>query len=432
MLRARSLRQTFGFMRGNIRILTVNQVLGQFGRALAFPYASLYILSLGGTPAQIGLITALMPLAGLLVFPIAGYLTDRAGRVKLIGLTGLVSGALYVVYALAPDWRWLAVMAILQGLMVVQFPPSSALIADSPAPQDRGRGIATMNMLSSGPALLAPYVAGTLLDRAGVAVGMRTLYGALAAVYLLGAAINLRYLHETAPGDTAPIGLPDIPAVLRSAYGGLPRLLRGLSAPLRALTLVVLLGFLANALAVPFWVVYAVEHKGLSQGEWGLILLVETAILTILGLPAGLLVDRVGRRRCMLAGLALALVTMPLFVWVQGFAPLLAVRASLAVSAALFTPACSALMADLTPRATRGQLMAALGRGSVMLGAASGGTGGPGMGFVLTVPIMIASLSSGFLYAAEPALPWYASSLAVLLALALTLLFIRDPHAAEA
>ena len=79
MALAASVREYLGFMRGNIRVLTATRVLGQFARSLAFPYASLYILALGGRPAQIGLVNSLAPLAGLLAFPIAGYLSDHAG-----------------------------------------------------------------------------------------------------------------------------------------------------------------------------------------------------------------------------------------------------------------------------------------------------------------------------------------------------------------
>ena len=60
-----AVRKALGFMRGNILILTLTRVLGQFCRSMVFPYASLYILALGGKPAQIGQINALMPLAGL-------------------------------------------------------------------------------------------------------------------------------------------------------------------------------------------------------------------------------------------------------------------------------------------------------------------------------------------------------------------------------
>ncbi|TEU10201.1 hypothetical protein E3J20_04680, partial [Candidatus Bathyarchaeota archaeon] len=63
---SRGIRGVFSFMRGNILVLTLTQVLGRFFRSMVMPYASLYILALGGEPAQIGLINSLRPLAGLI------------------------------------------------------------------------------------------------------------------------------------------------------------------------------------------------------------------------------------------------------------------------------------------------------------------------------------------------------------------------------
>ncbi len=40
-----------------------------------------------------------------------------------------------------------------------------------------------------------------------------------------------------------------------------------------------------------------------------------------------------------------------------------------------------------------------------MLGAASGGTGGPGMGFLVTLPVMLGSIAGGYLYGHNPAFP---------------------------
>ncbi len=139
-----SLRSSLDFMRGNILVLTMTGILGMFTRGMAFPYASLFILSLGGRPSHIGLINSLSPLVGLLAFPVAGYLADRTGRVRLIGYVGCFSGAVFLLYAFAPSWHFLALGALLRGLAVIQFPASSALIADSLAPQNRGKGLATM------------------------------------------------------------------------------------------------------------------------------------------------------------------------------------------------------------------------------------------------------------------------------------------------
>ena len=418
-------------MQGNMLVLTVTGVLGMFGRSMAFPYASLYILALGGEPAQIGLINSLAPLAGLVVFPLAGYLADHAGRVKIIAFAGFFSGAIYLMYVLAPSWQVIALAAFLRGFTVLQFPPSSAIVADSLAPEDRGRGIATMNTICGVPAIFAPYIAGALLKVLDVNTGMRLLYGFLGGACLVTAAINLRFLKETSVRSGEKRGAADILGVFKTAYSGIPEMLRRLPRSLKALALVIILGFMANAIAGPFWVVYAVEHIGLSSTEWGLILLVETALRNLLYIPAGVVVDRHGRTKCMMGSLLLSLVSVPLFVYSTGFVAVLLIRMAVAVSNAFFLPACSALMADTVPREMRGRVMAAIGRGTVMIGAASGGTGGPGLGFLVTIPLMIASFSAGYLYTYSPACPWFFVFIATLISVVLSLLFVRDPQQAE-
>jgi len=75
--------------------------------------------------------------------------------------------------------------------------------------------------------------------------------------------------------------------------------------------------------------------------------------------------------------------------------------------------------------------MAAFGRGTVLVGAAGGGTGGPGMGFLITVPVIVASLLGGILYAANPMYPWVFVLFTILVSIAVTGLYVRDPKTAE-
>jgi len=431
MPKARALSHVLGFMHGNILVLTVTRVLGMFCRSMVFPYASLYILALGGEPAQIGFVNSLSPLAGLIVFPIAGYLADRAGRVKLIALAGYFSGAVLLMYVFAPSWKAIAVAGLLQGFTVIQFPPTSAIVADSLSPRNRGIGIATMNTIAGALAIFAPYLAGALLDAYGVSTGMRILYGVMAVAYLASATINLRFLKETSHRSGEKLGFSHLLEMFRSAYNGIPTTLKRLPRSLKALTAVVILGFMANAVAGPFWVVYASEHIGLPSTEWGLILLVETALRNLAYIPAGVVVDRYGRTKCVLASLLLSLVSVPLFVFSVNFTQVLLIRSAVAITNAFFVPACSALMADTIPRDMRGRVMAAIGRGAVMVGAASGGTGGPGMGFIITIPVMLASILGGTLYSRNPAHPWGFVSIAMAVSVVLSALFIRDPKKAE-
>jgi len=425
------IRGVFSFMRGNILVLTLTQSLGRFFRAMVMPYASLYVLALGGEPAQIGLINSLRPLAGLVMFPLSGYITDRAGRVRLIALAGYFSGVTMLIFVLAPSWEWIALASFVQGFMVFQFPPTSATIADSLETRNRGTGMATMNMIASTLAILSPYIAGILLEAYDVAFGMRILYALLAGASVVAATVNLRFLRETSSngGEKAPLNLMD---VFREAYGGIPSVLRQLPRSLKALGVVIILLFMCNGIAASFWVVYAVEQMGLSSVDWGLILLIEAALKTVLFIPGGLLVDRYSRSRTLLVSLAISLVSIPMFVLSTGFYHVLLIRVAVAVATVIFIPDCTALMADSVPREMRGRVMAAFGRGSVMLGATGGGTGGPGMGYFITVPVMIASIAGGVLYTANSTYPWVFVFAATLISVIVSAAFIRDPKGNEA
>ena len=431
MSKVQSIRQSMSFVRGNFLVLTIVAVIGQFARSMVFPYASLYILALGGEPEQIGLINALMPLAGLLLFPIAGHLSDLTGRVKLVAFAGFFSGALLLLYIVAPSWHWLLWAALLRGLLVIQFPPSSAILADSLSPDCRGIGMATMSTASNLLALLSPYIGGALLDALGVESGMRILYAVMMVLNIITATINLTYLKETTQRAKTSMRLPDLPRAFRDAYGGIPETLRALPRSLKALAAILILAFLSNAMAGPFWVVYAQEVIGFTSAEWGLILVIETALRILAFIPAGMLVDRYGRTRFLLVSLFLTLGSVPFFVLSTTFTQVLLIRCTVALATALFMPACSALMADMVARENRGRVMAALGRGTVMIGSASGGTGGPGVGFLVTLPLMITSLLGGYVYAHNVTYPWLFAGACAALSIVLCIALVRDPQVAE-
>jgi MFS family permease len=320
---------------------------------------------------------------------------------------------------------------LLSGTVVFQFPAYASLVADSLSPEGRGRGIGLMNSISSSLGIVAPYIAGLVIERYSANLGMRILYAAMMLLYLISAFIQLRLLREPSPEPREPLRLAALTRALQQAYRSIPALLRQMSPPLRALAVVVLLTFLANGVASPFWVVYATDQIGLPASEWGLILLIEALVRLVAFPPAGLLVDRWGRRNGLLAALTLSLIATAMFVVLKSFVGILLVRVALGVAFALAMPASMALMADLVPRSLRGQMMAAIGQGGMMIAPAGGGAGGPSLGYLMIPPVIVASLAGGYLYTLNPALPWLFSLLTALLSVILTLLCIRDPQKAE-
>jgi MFS family permease len=415
---------------GNILIFGLTDLLGNFARSMVFPYASLFILALGGDAAQIGFIAFLGQLAGLFILPVAGHISDYTDRVRLIVVAGFLSSLFLLITVFAPSWQVIALSALLSGAVVFQFPAYAALIADSLSPESRGRGIGLLNTISSSLAIFAPYIAGVVIDRYSANLGMRLLYAAMVVIYLAATFIQIRYLKETAAVRRDVLRAPALLNGLSLAYRGIPGLVRQMSRSLKALTIVIMLTFMASAMTGSFWVVYATERIGLSAADWGLILLVEAVVRLVLFLPAGLLVDRWGRTISLVVALVISTLASPLFILLHGFTAILLVRVVLSAAMVLSIPACMALMADLVPRAIRGQVMAAIGQGGIMPGAV-GSPGGPSVGYLIIPPLMVASLAGGFLYTLNPVSPWVLTVITGILSILLTILYVRDPRQVE-
>ena len=420
------LLQPLQYVTGNLRVLTVTDLLGNFSRRLVFPYASLYILALGGSATQIGLIAFLSQVAGLFLLPVAGHITDRADRIRLLVLAGFLSTAFLALNVIAPNWQMIGLATLLTGLVVFQFPAYASLVADALVRGGRGQGIGVTNTVSNSLAIVAPYLAGLVVVRWGDNLGIRVLYGIMVVLYLAQTLIQMRFLREPSGAPRESLRLQAMLDALGQAYRGIPALVRQMPAALRALALVIMLSFITQSLVGPFWVVYAVDRAGLSAAQWGLILLVESVVGVALFIPAGMLVDRWGRTTTLVTALVLSTLATPLFVILSGFAAVLLVRGVLAVAFVLGLASCVALMADLVPRASRGQVMAAIGMGGIQLGSV-GNPGGPAVGYLIIPPVMLAGLAGGFLYALNPVVPWIVATGTGLLAVVLAVAFVRDP-----
>ncbi len=421
-----SLYKRLEFMNRNLLVLTVRQIIGMFCRRMVISYASLYILAVGGDTSQIGLINSLRPLAGLLMFPISGYITDSSGRVRLIALAGYLSACSMLLYIFAPSWQWIALAALFEGFMVFQFPPTSAITVDSLKPRYRSMGIATMNTLANAFAIVSPYVAGIILEYYGINSGMRLLYFSLLMSHTIGATLVLKYLRETVSHKKTETKL-NVLTVLKESYTGIPELINNLPRSVKALGLLVGMGFIANGIAGSFWVVYVTEEIGLSTIDWGLILLFESVFRTILTIPFGAIADKYGKTKTLLTAMIISLISLPTIILAKNFTHVLLIRLSAGLAVALFIPSSIALMADYIPRDLRGRVMAAIGRGSLLIGATGGGTGGPGMGYLFTIPVMIASVIGGFLYSMNPINPWICVLGATIIQSICVIFFIRDP-----
>ncbi len=232
---------------------------------------------LGATASLLGLIEGVAEAANYVFRVFAGLLTDKVGRRKpfvLIGY-GLSTIAKPLFAATTSLGQALSVRVVDRAGKGMRTSPRDALISDSIPPSQAGKGFGLHRSLDQVGAVLGPFLAFILLP----VIGLRQLFlvsfipGAIAVVILL-----LFVTDARAPARRSRI-MENIRAVLTREF-------------------VLLLGalgvFAVGAYNFSF-VLLEASLLGVQEGLIPLVYAVLNVATVILGIPAGLLADRIGK-----------------------------------------------------------------------------------------------------------------------------------------
>ena len=413
-------------MKGNILVLTVSRVIWSISGAVVRPYMSLYILALGGSKPVIGFSNALADLVGMFLYPLGGYIADKAGRAKLVGIATFLYASSFLFFIFAPSWEWLAVGMAYQQLVLFYMPALNALMADSIPVGTRGKILSMMMVIPEAVRIFIPYVGGWLITVYTLQPAMRIGYTASFFLAFVVAIMRYRYLTETIE-DSTDIGR-NIPHIMKESYREMYKSIKWVLGNLKGYMYIsILLAFIAAAVQ-PFYVLFATEVIGLSAYQWGTVLLAAGLSKTVLAITVGDLVDKWGARKCMFIALIFGIPSLLAFTGSTGFATTVVIYVLLIISNAFMWIASNVLMADTIPKNTRGRIMAALGQG-VNIGVSGGGYA---RGFILFIPATIGAYFGGYIYDYNPALPWFLQIAILVISIALTYVYIKEPETAQA
>jgi MFS family permease len=135
--------------------------------------------------------------------------------------------------------------------------------------------------------------------------------------------------------------------------------------------------FLAHHLTRPILPLYLVSF-GASSTVIGAVMAVFTITATITRIPVGLLIDRIGRKPFLIAGVALFALGNFGYMWAPGILLMLPFRMLHGVGWSGCTTAIATLAADIAPQKRRGELI-----GYAAMASSLGGAIGPVAGFAL-------------------------------------------------
>jgi MFS family permease len=350
-------------------------------------------------------------LAATFAAPFMGALADRFGRRPLV----LAPLAVYVLafsgYLWAPTAAWFIALRGLAGAFTAGLIPAITGIVADLAPDDRrAQWIGILNGGASVGWIVGPIIGGMLYDRWGYTVPFGASI-ALAAFTLLFAFI---IVPETRPAtDVSAAGkfshrLKEIPTSFKSIRSILPK-------PIHIFIILMIISFMvlfAWAFIEPELMFYAYDGLGWSSSQLGLTMSVYGFATMIGEFTLGRSSDRLGRKPILVLGLTLF---MAQFVGLGLFTSMAAIAASFILAGlgnALFDPALTAYILDITlpdhkgsilgMKSTAGSIGSLLGPMMVMLFTSV--ISSQGIFLIAAVLVALIALTSLLVLKAQPTL----------------------------
>ena len=150
------------------------------------PVLPLFVKSLSGSDAVVGLIAAVSPLAGIVFsFPV-GMLADRWGKKRLLLIAALVFLLAPLLYLLVSNPYWLIPIRFFHGIATAILGPVGSAFIVSAYPESKGEKLGLYSSATLIGRTLAPLLGGAIISAflfMGGSLSYRAVY---AAAFLLG------------------------------------------------------------------------------------------------------------------------------------------------------------------------------------------------------------------------------------------------------
>ncbi len=315
---------------------------------IVFPYLSIYIVALGATATQLGIVnSAGMALAGLIA-PLTGWFIDRIGpkKIYLFGITVLAIA--YFTYSLAHSWTvTIFAMAAYWLGNSVSVHSCATVCGNCLSNEDRATGMTICETVAAGLlGMVGPMLGAWMVASFGgvSADNIRPLFLVALAVtvgsfFVVLTQLSPRKWHVR---GASPAFFRDIYQVIKEGHH------------LKRWLVIASIGQLPIGMVFPFSQVFAHQIKGAEQYVLGAMVTGSAVASILFAIPLGRLADRVGRKRVLY-------MTIPLF-WVSNIVLVLAPSPAFLIAAGILqgfhymgSPILVAMERELVPAAQMGR-----------------------------------------------------------------------------
>ncbi len=281
-----------------------------FLHRLIDPYLSVYIVALGATATQLGLVNSIGMAAAGIASPFLGTLMDRVGVKRVYLLTIVMLCLAYLTYSIAQSW--IIIIFAMVAFWLGNSPSMQAcgvICANSLINEERATGMALCETASMGVlGIIAPMV-GALLVTAfgGINVsGIRPIFYIALAANIATFFLIVFQLSDRRWGSAA--------GVSPNFFKGLNEVFRK-GQNLKRWILISSITSLPMGMVMPFRQVFANEIKGADQYILGIMVTASGLVPIVLGIFMGRLADRIGRKKLMYLSIPFIWLSNLILIW---------------------------------------------------------------------------------------------------------------------
>ncbi len=323
-------------------------------------YLTLYLLVLGATKTQVGILSSISSLSSALILLPGAFLVERIGHRKEItvffggGVARLAILALAVLpfFLSEPALVWVAM-----GFSITRdtfnnlaFPAWMSITGDIVPISGRGRYFGARNFIMGIAGMLVVFVVGEFLTYTVRPLGFQI---ALGLAFAVGMFSTFSFSRLQDPKGQTPILTLEQPLSLRAIITDM----RG-HAPFVSLALVMALWNFSVNIASPFFNVYMVENLKFTASMVGITSIVSSVAGLVVQHRAGDFSDRLGPRRVQLISMALIPILPAAWVFITQFWHVVLLNSFGGMLWAAFNLASFNFLLSLTPEAQRARYSA--------------------------------------------------------------------------
>jgi len=296
-------------------IVSLSAFLFGLSRHTTQPIFTLYVLEMGASLVQVGLILSVQSLLMMVARIPLTMLSNRVGHNRMFLITFFIQATAAILYAIAPNPTWLYVIPFYQILASGSFNQLAMSAASNMAPATKqGDALGRYMTFMTLGMFVGPAITGGLINY----ISYRQLYMVTAIFPAIGLALFLKFR----PRETrTPVKEEDSPPEELGTVASLKVILKDRN--------VLILSFIraaysmSNTVFTSLFAVFAVRDLGFTPALAALLFSVVGFANAFVKFPAGRIADALGPKKVLFASFSTLILVYFSISYVRGVAPML-------------------------------------------------------------------------------------------------------------